>query len=318
MKNILVIMIAALTLLGCVTPQDRIDISYAPRPNIPMIPGANRINVSVEITDSRLQKFRLTSKRYSIVDTSHVFARNDVVSALRWGIESELKNLGFSVDGRPAVYIIADLVRFDSEYQYGTVNGQAIADMHFHVKVLDQYKRHVYATTISTQSVGDELILSGQKMTRLALNQSLETAMDKLFMNKRFVEAMLISQQQQQQQMQPQGQSLGRQETTGDAIILVQPLPPAQAPSPAQSPAPAQTPQTPQMQQPAPQRKGPPPSVQKRPAQRVAVQPPVPPVPPQALQAGAQQPPQAGQQQQRPAQGQPGSRVQVQVQQPGN
>ncbi len=177
--------------LGCAVPTHRIDISYAPRPDIKLIPGTHAINVSVEVKDSRLEKFRLTSKRNTFIETTPILVKNDVTSALRWALEIELKNLGFSVEGAPQVYVIAELVRFNNDYEMEYINGQTVADMHFFIQVLGKNRQFRYATTISTQSSGEDSILARGEITRLALNKSLETGMDKLFTDKTFIASLL-------------------------------------------------------------------------------------------------------------------------------
>lgn len=191
MKNLILSLSVIVFILGCAMPTHRIDISYAPRPDIKRINGTHAINVSVEVKDSRLEKFRLTSKRNTFIETTPILVKNDVTSALRWALESELKNLGFNVNGPPHVYITAELVRFNNDYEMEYINGQAIADMHFFVQVIGRNRQFRYATTISTQSSGEDTIFSRGKMTRLALNKSLETGMDKLFTDKLFIASLL-------------------------------------------------------------------------------------------------------------------------------
>jgi hypothetical protein len=190
-KNLIASLIVLVFTLGCAVPTHRIDISYAPRPDIKQIRGAYAINVSVEVKDSRLEKFRLTSKRNTFIETTPILIKNDVTSALRWALESEVKNLGFSMNGPPQVYIVAELVRFNNDYQMEYISGHAIADMHFFIRVFGKNRQFRYATTISTQSAGEDNILSRGKITQLALNKALESGMDKLFTDKRFIASLL-------------------------------------------------------------------------------------------------------------------------------
>jgi uncharacterized lipoprotein YajG len=190
-KNLILSLFIIAVTLGCAKPTHRIDISYAPRPDIKLIQGAHTINVFVEVKDSRLEKYRLTNKRNTFIETTNILVKNDVTSALRWAVETELKNLGFTVGNPPHVYIMVELIRFNNDYEIEYINGQAVADMHILVQVRGKNRQFRYATTVSTQAAGDDTILSRSKVTRLALNKSLETGMDKLFADKAFLAAIL-------------------------------------------------------------------------------------------------------------------------------
>lgn len=190
-KNLILGLTVITVILGCAVPTHRIDIGYAPRPDIKRIPGAQTININVEVKDSRLEKFRLTSKRNTFIETTPVLIKNDVTSALRWAIETEAKNLGFTVGNPTHVLIVAELIRFNNDTEIEYINGQTVSDMHFFVQVYGRNRQFRYATTVSTQSAGDDSIFRGSKITRMTLNKALETGMDKLFTDKAFVASLL-------------------------------------------------------------------------------------------------------------------------------
>lgn len=187
-KKFLPLLAVIFILSGCSVTPESVEISYAPRPGIQPTANTYKTKIAVQIDDRRLQKFRLSNIRSTFIDTTPIFVRNDVTSALQWAVGSELRNLGFSlVDESPDLIIVAELARFDIQYVSNYVYGTAVANIHFHVIVYNKQFQYLYQTTVSAQTIGEDWLTSKGETARLALNKALENGLDQLFANKAFV-----------------------------------------------------------------------------------------------------------------------------------
>lgn len=188
MKKYLPILAAMILLTGCAVTPESVEITYAPRPGIQPSPNTYKIKIGVQVDDRRLQKFRLSNIRSTFIETTPIFVRNDVTSALQWAIASELRNVGFVLaEDSPDIFIVAELARFDIQYVSHYVFGTAVANIHFHVIVYDKQMQHLFEATISAQTIGEDWLTSKGETARLALNKALENGMDQLFGNKAFI-----------------------------------------------------------------------------------------------------------------------------------
>lgn len=188
MKKYLPILVMMFLLTGCAVTPESVEITYAPRPGIQPSPNTYKTKVGVQIDDRRLQKFRLSNIRSTFIETTPIFVRNDVTSALQWAVGSELRNLGFVLaEENPDLIIVAELARFDIQYVSNYVFGTAVANIHFHVTVYNKQMQHLFEMTVSAQTIGEDWLSSKGETARLALNKALENGLDQLFGNKAFI-----------------------------------------------------------------------------------------------------------------------------------
>lgn len=188
MKKYLPILVMMFLLTGCAVTPESVEITYAPRPGIQPSPNTYKVKVGVQIDDRRLQKFRLSNIRSTFIETTPIFVRNDVTSALQWAIGSELRNMGFVLaEENPDLIVVAELARFDIQYVSNYVLGTAVANIHFHVTVYNKQMQHLFEMTVSAQTIGEDWLTSKGETARLALNKALENGLDQLFGNKAFL-----------------------------------------------------------------------------------------------------------------------------------
>lgn len=177
-------------LAGCAFTKDYVDVSYSSTGTAEKFPGAEGVEVAVEVRDSRSVKDKVSSKKNGFgMETAPILARSDVAAAVADAIRQELRARGFGVAGRAAV-VAADLSRFYCDFQLGMFSGTAKAEVAINLKVKSPSSRIFHAGSGSGESSHSIQLMNG-KNAGLALNNAFASAVSNLFSDKEFLEAIL-------------------------------------------------------------------------------------------------------------------------------
>lgn len=192
---ILVLSFLAASLSGCALTTDRIELGYSPQHGVSPIPAARGVSVNVQVTDQRLDKSKVSSKKNGFgMEMARIITTEDVAITVRRAIEKELQARGFELGPDVAlVKIAADLTRFYNDHKMGFFAGDAVADLNLSVIVKSNRGEHVYSRQIVSQGMEKNTLLATGENARLALDRALEEGLKILFNDKAFLSALLAS-----------------------------------------------------------------------------------------------------------------------------
>ncbi|GAB3185146.1 hypothetical protein GCM10027292_06560 [Hydrogenophaga aquatica] len=193
MKTLVMAACMAAALSGCALTTDTIALQYTAQTGVAKIPGANNVSVSVQISDQRQDKSKVSSKKNGFgMEMAPILATEDVTVTIRRAIEQELLARGFQLGSDTAlVQIAADLTRFYNDHKLGFFAGDAIADLNMSVNVKSQKGDLLYARQVVAQGIEPNTQLMTGENARLALNRALENGMKLLFEDQAFLAALV-------------------------------------------------------------------------------------------------------------------------------
>lgn len=185
--------VAAASLSGCALTTEQIELSYTPQAGVSRIAGAENVPVDVTVTDQRLDKSKVSSKKNGFgAEMAPITAAEDVAVTIRKAIEQELRARGFRLDsGEALVKIDADVTRFYNDHKMGFFAGDAVADLNLSVSVKSKDGKLLYAKQIAAQGKEANTQLATGNNARLALDRALANGMKMLFDDKAFLSALL-------------------------------------------------------------------------------------------------------------------------------
>jgi uncharacterized lipoprotein len=195
MKTLAIAVCMAATLSGCALTTDTIALQYTAQSGVAKIPGANNVSVSVQISDQRQDKSKVSSKKNGFgMEMAPIIATEDVTVTIRRAIEQELVVRGFQLGSDTAlVHIAADLTRFYNDHKLGFFAGDAIADLNMSVNVKSKKGDLLYAKQVVAQGIEPNTQLMTGENAKLALNRALENGMKLLFEDRAFLNALLMA-----------------------------------------------------------------------------------------------------------------------------
>lgn len=181
------------SLAGCALTTDRIDLQYKQQEAVKHVPGAHNVSVSVEVSDHRQDKSKVSSKKNGYgMEMAPIFANEDVTITVQKAIEVELQARGFRLDADSArIQIEADLMRFYNDHKLGFFSGDAIADLKMLVSVSSISGEKLYSQHIVAQGHEPNTQLATGENARLALNRALENGIRMLFEDQSFIAALM-------------------------------------------------------------------------------------------------------------------------------
>lgn len=181
------------SLAGCALTTDRIDLQYKQQEAVKHIPGAHNVSVSVEVSDHRQDKSKVSSKKNGYgMEMAPILANEDVTITVQKAIEVELQARGFRLDADSArIQIEADLMRFYNDHKLGFFSGDAIADLKMLVSVSSISGEKLYSQHIVAQGHEPNTQLATGENARLALNRALENGIRILFDDQSFIAALM-------------------------------------------------------------------------------------------------------------------------------
>lgn len=180
-------------LSGCALTTDRIDLAYTVPAGIQAEAGATAVTVDVQVTDQRIDKTKVSSKKNGFgAEMAPILANEDVNVTVRRAIEQNLAARGFKLGASPAsVQVAAGLSRFYNDHKPGFFAGDAVADLNLAVTVRGRDGSVVYTRQLLAQGTEPNIQLMTGDNARLALNRALDNGMKQLFEDRAFIAALL-------------------------------------------------------------------------------------------------------------------------------
>jgi uncharacterized lipoprotein YajG len=191
-RKLLMAAAAAAALSGCALTTDRISLEYTPQAGVAPIAGANNVAVSVQVSDHRPDKTKVSSKKNGFgMEMAPIVASEDVAVTIRRAIDVELRARGFQLADGARVKLAAEVTRFWNDHKIGFFAGDAVADLNMTVSVRSKGGEQVYARQISAQGIEANTQLATGDNAKLALDRSLASALKTLFDDRAFLAALL-------------------------------------------------------------------------------------------------------------------------------
>lgn len=187
--------IALASLSGCALTTEQIQLNYTQQAGVAKIAGADAVSVNVQVTDQRLDKSKVSSKKNGYgMEMAPITAAEDVAVTIRKAIEKELQARGFQMGSEAAlVTIAADVTRFYNDHKTGFFSGDAVADLNMSVAVKSKSGEQLFTKQIVAQGKEANTQLASGNNARIALERALENGMKTLFEDKAFLAALLAA-----------------------------------------------------------------------------------------------------------------------------
>ncbi len=189
--NSILIVITAMTLGGCALTEDKINLEYVPMAEVSKIEGANLTEVSVNVTDNRTIKDRVSCKKNGYgMEMASILSNNDVIELVESSIEEELKNRGFMIaDG--SVRVEVELNKFYNDFKLGFFAGEAVSEIFMNVQVQQPDNDIKYTKSIKGAYIEKGIQLLSGKNAKISLDAALQDAIAKLMDDASFIDALL-------------------------------------------------------------------------------------------------------------------------------
>jgi len=187
--------VAVASLSGCALTTEQVELNYTQQAGVSRIAGAETVSVNVQVTDQRLDKSKISSKKNGYgMEMAPITAAEDVAVTVRKAIEKELQARGFKPGSDAAlVRIAADITRFYNDHKIGFFAGDAVADLNLSVIVKSNSGALLYSKQIIAQGMEKNTQLASGNNAKIALERALENGMKTLFEDRSFVSALLAS-----------------------------------------------------------------------------------------------------------------------------
>jgi uncharacterized lipoprotein YajG len=176
-------LLAVLILSGCGLSKDYITIAYHRQENVKKIEGADRVNVEVLGVDERTNKDNVGKKGSEYKMLAPIIAQNDLAETIANAIRTELTNRGFRSNGE-SVVVVAELAKFYNEFKHG----DAVAEVIMNVEIKEVDGSIIFSEIITGEGTEGATWRSGSN-AKIALDGALKNAVEKLFDDTAFIEA---------------------------------------------------------------------------------------------------------------------------------
>lgn len=187
-----IIVVALYVLSGCVYMPEQARIIYTPRDIHAPLPGADKVRVRVEMTDSRPvvpNKVGHKNNAYGMEGAS-INATAPVAGTVSKALEQELSNSGFSL-GEGGAVVRAELNKLYNRWMIGFWSGSALAEFSMKVNVTsDQETPIQYSKMINTEGLKDKCQLMSGANAEIALNMALTKGIHELMDDPLFSKAL--------------------------------------------------------------------------------------------------------------------------------
>lgn len=183
-----------ISLAACAPGPIQVAPEYVPEASVAAMPGAARIDVSVDVNDLRADQNKVGSitGAISMAGERHITSTVDAKSLVKSAVEKELTSRGFLVKGGP-VSVIIDLTEFNVEHVVTASWFQADesnAEVVMHVQVRGPNDANAYSRLISGRSGPSP---STPADDQEILDSALKTAIVNLFHDPSFTAAILTA-----------------------------------------------------------------------------------------------------------------------------
>lgn len=175
---------------GCALTEDHIRLSYVPQQNVSRIAGAENVPVRTTVTDDRAIKDKVSCKKNGYgMEMAAIVADDNVTNVIRSAIELELESRGFPVKTN-GVPILINLSKYYSDFKIGFWSGTAAAEVTMEVQVKDTKGNYMFSKLLTGEGTEPNCQLASGSNAKLALDAALQDAVDRLFKDKAFIEAL--------------------------------------------------------------------------------------------------------------------------------
>ncbi|MHB1186492.1 YajG family lipoprotein [Thiobacillus sp.] len=187
--------VAMASLSGCALTTEQIELNYTQQAGVSRIVGAENVSVNVQVSDQRLDKSKVSSKKNGYgMEMAPITAAEDVAATVRKAIEKELQARGFQLGSEAAlVKVAADVTRFYNDHKIGFFAGDAVADLNMSVTVKTRNGELLFSKQIVAQGMEKNTQLASGNNAKLALERALESGMKTLFADQAFLSALVAS-----------------------------------------------------------------------------------------------------------------------------
>ena len=176
---------------ACALTTETIQLDYSPRTGVAQIQQAETVTVLVSVSDTRSRTDRVSSKKNGYgMEMAAITSQNDPVSVVRQAIEAELRGRGFQI-GQSGLTVKTEVQKYYCDFKSGFFSGDAVAEVTLGVQVLTTGGAITYASVIAGEGKEPNVQLASGGNAKLALDRALQDAMDKLFGNQTFLDALL-------------------------------------------------------------------------------------------------------------------------------
>jgi uncharacterized lipoprotein YajG len=176
---------------ACALTTETIQLDYSPRTGVPQVQQAETVTALVSVSDTRSRTDRVSSKKNGYgMEMAAITSQNDPVSVVRQAIEAELRGRGFQI-GQSGATVKTEVQKYYCDFKNGFFSGDAVAEVTLSVQVLTSGGAITYASVIAGEGKEPNVQLASGGNAKLALDRALQDAMDKLFGNQAFLDALL-------------------------------------------------------------------------------------------------------------------------------
>ena len=179
---------------GCALTKTYIPLSYTAQTSVSKVAGADSVAVNVSVSDQRTDKSSVGAKKNGYgMEMAPIIAMNDVAALLKSAIETELAGRGFNLGASKAVSVNAEISTFRNDFKTGFWSGDAVAQVVMNITVKNETGIIVYTKLVSGQGINPNIQLASGENAKVALEAALKDALDKMFGDYAFIEALVKS-----------------------------------------------------------------------------------------------------------------------------
>lgn len=187
---VIMALIAVLT-NGCALTEDMVAINYIPNQNVEKISGAELVNVSINLTDTRTIKDKISSKKNGYgMEMAAIKAENDITMLVSSAIEDELLNRGFKLQNGDMI-VNTELNKIYNDFKIGLWSGTATSEVVLNVQVKNNDGNIVYVKTINGSHNETGILIMNGKNAKISIEKSLQIAIVNLMKDESFIAALL-------------------------------------------------------------------------------------------------------------------------------
>jgi uncharacterized lipoprotein len=187
--------VAVASLSGCALTTEQIALNYTQQAGVSKVAGAENVSVNVQVSDQRLDKSKVSSKKNGYgMEMAPITAAEEVSATVRKAIEKEIQARGFQLGADAAlVKVAADVTRFYNDHKIGFFAGDAVADLNMSVTVKAKDGGLLFSKQIVAQGMEKNTQLASGNNAKIALERALEGGLTMLFEDQAFLSALMAS-----------------------------------------------------------------------------------------------------------------------------
>jgi uncharacterized lipoprotein YajG len=182
---------AALLIAGCAPSTLGVTIRYLPQYNAQPVPGADSVQVAVQVDDARSNKADIGTAATAL-RTWEITTNDNLAQAVRNAVQIELQDRGFKI-GADSAKLMINLNGLEVERRTGWIyENRAHALWMMQVRVMRKNGTVIYTHEAAgeggdTSITADHSVGSAERVTNLALQDCIQ----RLFADPKFIDALL-------------------------------------------------------------------------------------------------------------------------------